>query len=372
MIKSSIFSAAAVVCGLATAAFGSSFVSHTASMRITPGMSAELKAHIKEHEAAHANMDNSYMDSLKPLMKNCKAPGKDARYEWPTTIESIGHSISSYQNYTGKGRFHHGVDFRAPANVDIISPFRGQVAMIRNYMAGELYWEVAVLDPTGCLWQYHHIAQPSIPQQIKDAFEAFKKDNTNGGFIEKGTKVGQIVPWPVETYGELFHHIHLNILDGNKAYLNGYNFMKELPDNQAPVIKRIGLMKGVRIQDTTTVSGDYKVFAEVSDLIMHDKFILPPYSLSYYFKDKPGEVHPVWTFETLPGKDDYSAKVHDYFLYSGLRGELTCGNYECRRFFVNIGFQKKMPETPGTYSIVVVAKDNVGNTTEKPFTWTVK
>lgn len=366
-----LLSAGALFCGLLTTAYGSAFIQH-AGMHIKPGMSEALKAHILEHEAAHANMDLSYLDDLKPLMKNCKAPDPDKRYDWPTdTIESIGHSISSYQNYTGSGRFHHGVDFRAPANVDILSPFRGQVAMIRNYMAGELYWEVAVLDPSGCLWQYHHIAKPSIPQNIQDAFEAFKKDNTKG-FIEKGTKVGEIVPWPVETYGELFHHIHLNILDENKAYLNAYNFMKALPDTQAPEIKRVGIVQDKRLLEGNEVSGEYSIYVEASDLIMHEKFILPPYSLSYYFKGKPEQVLPVWTFDTLPGKDDYSARVHEYFVYGGRQGKLTCGNYQCRRFIIDVGFSKKLPQEAGDYEIVVVAKDHVGNKTEKSFAWKVK
>lgn len=370
-ITSSLLGAWALCYGFTAAAATSAFVQHGGSMRITQGMSPKLKAHILEHEKAHANMDNGYVDSLKPLMKNCKAPAKDKRYDWPTTIESIGHSISSYQNYTGEGRFHHGVDFRAPANVAVFSPFRGQVTMIRNYMTGPLYWEVAVLDPSGCLWQYHHIEEKSIPQQIKDAFEAFKKDNTKG-FIDKGTKVGEIVPWPVETYGELFHHIHLNILDGDKAYLNGYNFMKELADDKAPVITKIGISKGGIPVEGNTVSGDYSIYAEVSDLIMHDKFILPPYSLSYYFKGKPDEVHPVWTFDSLPGKDDYSKHVHEYFVYKGGDKRTTCGNYQCRKFLVNIGFTKKLPQQAGAYEIVVVAKDHVGNKTEKAYSWRVK
>lgn len=243
--------------------------------------------------------------------------------------------------------------------------------MIRNYMSGPLYWEVAVLDPSGCLWQYHHIKEESIPQNIKDAFEAFKKDNTKG-FIEKGTVVGQIVPWPVETYGELFHHIHLNILDSNKAYLNGYNFMKELADDKPPVIKKVGIVKGNSPFPGNTVSGEYSIYAEVSDLIMHDKFILPPYSLSYYFKNKPDEVHPVWTFDSLPGKDDYSKHVHEYFVYNGGDSRTTCGNYQCRKFAVNIGFTKKLPQEPGEYEIVVVAKDHVGNKTEKAYAWKVQ
>lgn len=363
--------ASLLTCGLAATASASSFVSHSGSLRATAGMSESLKAHIKAHEEAHANMNLDYIDEIKDLMKDCKAPAKDARYDWPSSIESIGHSISSYQNYTGSGRFHQGVDFRAPANTDVINPFKGQVVMIRNYGRNHLYWEVAVLDPSGCLWQYHHINEPSIPQNIRAAFEDFKKDRTKG-FIEKGTKVGEIVPWPEKTYGELFHHIHLNILDASKAYLNGYNFMKELADTQAPVIKKVGLAQGVRLLEGNEVSGDYTVYAEVSDLIMHDKFILPPYSLSYYFKNKPDEVFPVWTFDKLPGGSSNKARVHEYFIFSGLHGKLTCGNYGCRRFFVNIGFTKKLPLAAGSYEIVVVAKDHVGNKTEQSFAWKVK
>lgn len=336
-----------------------------------PAYSSGVPESIVADFEAEAHQDLSYVDALKPQMKNCTAPAEADRYEWPFKLLSIGHSIASYQKYSGRARFHHGIDIRGRKNLDVFNPFRGQVVMIRNYGSGALYWEVALLDPTGCLWQYHHVAEPSIPKEIRDAYNEYKKDKTKG-FVEKGAKVGQIVPWTTETFGELFHHIHLNILDGNKAYLNGYNFLKTLDDKKAPIIKQVGIVKNGRIVKGNEVSGNYSLYAEVTDLVLHDKFILPPYALNYYFKNKPDQLLPVWTFDSLPGKGDVNKQVHDYFISGGGQRKMTCGNYTCRRIFIDLGFSKKLPQTAGSYEIVVVAKDHAGNETKKAYAWKVK
>ena len=53
----------------------------------------------------------------------------------------------------------------------------GQVVNIENYQPGwYLYWEVAVLDPDGYLWQYHHIDVDTIPQNVWDAWYAYQVD----------------------------------------------------------------------------------------------------------------------------------------------------------------------------------------------------
>lgn len=321
-----------------------------------------------DHEIEH-NQDLGYIDSFSNQLKNCKAPDENEKFDWPYKLESIGHSMASYQNYGGSPYFHHGLDIRGPDGTDVIATFRGQVVNIENYGSGPLYWEVALIDPNGCLWQYHHVKKESIPQKIHDAYSAWKKDKTKG-FVEKGTLVGKIITWPVNTFGEYFHHVHLNILDHNKKYLNPYSFMKNLNDKVGPKINQIGIIKNKRKTPGNEVSGDYTLYVDSTDLVLHDKFILPPYSLHYYFNDKPEKKYTVWQFDSLPGGSSNKKDVETFYV-SG-RSDLTCGNYQCRRVIIDLGYTHKLPKEKGTYEITVEAKDFSGNSAKKSYKWTVK
>jgi hypothetical protein len=101
---------------------------------------------------------------------------------------------------------------------------------------------VAILDAEGYVWQYHHIAQPSIPDAIHQAYQDWQADHENGGFILPDSKLGEIVYWPVMSFEYRFNHIHLNILADGDVYLNPLEFHTLLPDTQAPAIEKTGLM----------------------------------------------------------------------------------------------------------------------------------
>ncbi len=86
-------------------------------------------------------------------------------YAWPFALDSIGWSMQSYQDYGGTPYFHHGMDMMKMYGTDVFNRSGGQVVNIENYKPGwDLYWEVAVLDPDGYIWQYHHIDEPTIPR----------------------------------------------------------------------------------------------------------------------------------------------------------------------------------------------------------------
>ena len=111
--------------------------------------------------------------------------------------------MASYQKYSKGAYFHHGVDLLAAAGTAVLSSTAGRVTNIRNYVAGDpRYWEVAIRDPSGFLWQYHHVKRESISDDI---FDALDSQNT----IPARTKLGEIFPWDKHD----FHHIHLNVLD---------------------------------------------------------------------------------------------------------------------------------------------------------------
>jgi len=289
-------------------------------------------------------------------------------YAWPYDLISIGHTMASYQNYGSAPYFHHGIDGRADAGDPVYATSGGQVVNVENYTPGnDLYWEVAILDPQGFIWQFHHIEVSSIPQSIRDKFTAYLADPVNGGFIAAGTYIGNVVYWPTVTFGERFNHIHLNILGAGGAYVDGFAFLTPLADTQVPEIQTIGLRQGGQNLTGTQVTGSYGLYARVRDLILHNQFYVPPYELTIAVDGGPAET--VWRFDNLPGGGDRYAYVSQFFVSP------TCGNYTCRDFYIDLGFipdsARTFPAGGGPHSVVVTARDYAGNETSQTFNWTV-
>ena len=106
-------------------------------------------------------------------------------YAWPFDLNSIVWRMQSYQDYGGSPYFHHGMDMMKMFGTNVFNRSGSQVVNIENYQPGNyLYWEIAVLDPDGYLWQYHHIDQSTIPQYIWDKYDEYQIDPVNGGFID--------------------------------------------------------------------------------------------------------------------------------------------------------------------------------------------
>ncbi len=299
-------------------------------------------------------------------------PGAEhAVYDWPFALESMGHAIQSYQYYGGSPYFHHGLDIMAPSGMNVSTRSGGQIVNIENYQPGNsLYWEVAVLDPEGYLWQYHHIDEPSIPQYIWDKYYEYLADPINGGFVEPGAFIGEIIWWPVGYPGapSNFHHIHLNILGEGGVYLNGLEFHIPLVDPDAPEIYDIGLLVNGQIYPGDEVEGPYSLYVQTRDLLMSELYWLPPYDVT--FSVDGGPETSVWRFDDLPGGDDRYAYVTDYFVVPP-----TCGDYNCNDFWIDLGFipddQREFPSTPGSHTVEVKSYDYAGNITAGSFTWTV-
>ena len=111
-------------------------------------------------------------------------------YTWPYDLDSIGWTMQSYQDY-GSPYFHHGIDMMKTWGTNVFNRSGGQVINIENYNPGwNLYWEVAVLDPYGYIWQYHHIDEPTIPDFIYEKYAEYLTDPINGGFIPPDTYIG--------------------------------------------------------------------------------------------------------------------------------------------------------------------------------------
>ncbi len=290
-------------------------------------------------------------------------------YAWPYDLDSIGWNIQSYQDYGGTPYFHHGLDMMKIYGTNVYNRSGGQVINIENYRPGnDLYWEVAVLDPDGYIWQYHHIDVDTIPQYIWDKYDEYLEDPVNGGFIPPDTYIGDIVYWPVWSFGKQFNHIHLNILGAGGVYMNGFEFHTPLPDTVGPEIQGIGLLKYGQIYPGNEVDGDYSLYVHARDLVLDDVYYLPPYEFT--FSVDGGPTQTTWRFDTLPGGADYYLYLQDLYVVPP-----TCGNYECRQFYVDLGFipnsQYEFPCSGGGHTIAVTVTDYVGNADTQVYTYIV-
>lgn len=290
-------------------------------------------------------------------------------YAWPFTFDSIGWSMQSYQDYGGQPYFHHGMDMMVMWGTDVFNRSGGQVVNIENYQPGnELYWEVAILDPDGYIWQYHHIQESTIPQFIWDKFAEWQNDHQNGGFIPQDTLLGKNIEWPVWSFGKQFNHIHLNILAEGGVYVNGFEFHEPLSDTVGPEIQGIGLIQNGQVIPGNTVEGSYSLYVHARDLILDDVFYLPPWDIE--FSVDGGPVHTTWQFNTLPGGADDTAYLDDFYVVPP-----TCGDYGCRDYYIDLGFipdsQYGFPWTGGQHTIDVTVKDYAGNVANGSFTYSV-
>jgi len=291
-------------------------------------------------------------------------------YDWPFNVPfTIGWNIQSYQNYGGTPYFHHGIDIMAPNGTDVFHRAGGQVVNVENYQPGnDLYWEVAILDPDGYLWQYHHIDKNTIPQSIKDKWAEYKANPTTGGAIPPNTYIGDVVYWTVVTFGKRFNHIHLNIFEAGGSYVNGFEFLTPLDDDDPPEILGVGLLKSGAVYSGNEIRGDYSLYAHVRDLVLDDVFWLPPYEVT--FSVDSGPATSVWRFDTLPGGPDDKAYLNDYYVVPP-----TCGDYSCREFYIDLGFirdsQYVFPSDGGEHTVVVTAYDYAGNSVSQSYSWTV-
>lgn len=283
-------------------------------------------------------------------------------HPWPFPLLSIGHNMQSYQDYGGSPYWHDGLDIRSNIDQPMYAPAGGKVVNIQNYIVGNpMYWEVAILDDEGFVWKFHHVAKETITKEIQDAYRTREK-------IKAGTLIGNVVRWPVTSFGEVYHHLHMLVVAADGKYINPFLMMEPLADTAVPVITKIGIAKNHKPTDATEVRGPHALYLEASDLVLHQKFILPPYKIAW--KIDGGEEKTVWEFINLPSGKNDTDFISDFHMQG------TCGDYSCRKFYFNLNFTQEKPRgqmtlSPGDHSVEVTVEDIVGNRTSKTFGWKV-
>jgi subtilisin-like proprotein convertase family protein len=290
-------------------------------------------------------------------------------YAWPFALDSIGWNMQSYQSYGGTPYFHHGMDMMKVNGTPVYNRAGGQVVNVENYQPGNvLYWEVAVLDPDGYIWQYHHIDNTTIPQYIKDKFAEYQANPTTGGFIPPDTYIGNIVYWTVTSFGKRFNHVHLNILGAGGVYVNGFEFHTPLADTVAPLIQAVGLLQNGAVYSGSSIQGSYSLYVRTKDLVLDDVYYIPPFEFTFAVDGGPTQT--TWRFDTLPGGASDTAYLSDFFVVPP-----TCGDYSCREYYVDLGFIKDsqyvFPSDLGQHTVVVTVRDYAGNSASQSFTYTV-
>ena len=313
-----------------------------------------------------------------------------ASYNWPFKPFGkacpVGHVSHSFQHYSGEPYFHHGIDIRMPANTDIFSSTGGKVVNIENYVLGnDLYWEIAIIDEQGFLWQYHHVDYDSIPKAIFDAYKT-------GNPIASGTLIGKVVYWPVKAYGKNFHHIHVNVLDRNKNYLNPLLFLLPLEDSTEPTIEEIYFTadEGSSSLSPRQLSGNVDIIVKAEDKMDNEPYQLTLYKVEYEVEseDKKHKLPKtkLWQFDRLPGGADKNRDVYTVYkksFYASGRYLSTSGNYYRREFYIiatnqisgkvsKSGHWNTTRFPNGDYTVTVHASDFNGNTTSKSIQVTIQ
>ncbi len=153
----------------------------------------------------------------------------------------------------------------------------------------------------------------------------------NGGFIAPDTYIGDIIEWPVWSFGKQFNHIHLNILAAGGVYVNGFEFHTALPDTVGPEIQAVGLLQNGQIYPGNTIEGSYSLYVRARDLILDDVYYLPPWEITFSVDCWPEQT--TWRFDTLPGGADRWAYLNDFYVVPP-----TCGDYDCREYYIDLGF----------------------------------
>jgi hypothetical protein len=332
--------------------------------RHTPDQSFDRDRSINENYEHDDHEDDEVERRYRPEYADDATGDADDAYRvdsiWPVDVRSIGNTNASFQDYGTGAYFHHGIDIRADGGSEVWTCTAGRVVAIQKYGATDLYWEVAIQDDQGFIWQYHHVDKDSITPQMRESLQ-------NGTRIAQGTPVGRVVIWPESAMGERYDHVHINVIGAGGIYLNPQDFLPPIQDTVAPWVNRISLMQNGQSIGGQQATGNYSLSADVGDLVYSDRHLVPPHRIS--FSVDGGEEHLVWSFENLPGGASKTDYVYDFYV----RGEAS-GGYQPKQFVVDLGFNgnyQYLPRERGSHNVRVFVEDHAGNWNSSDFDYNI-
>lgn len=200
-----------------------------------------------------------------------ESPAKESPsvYPWPVRENfAIMNTVSTLQFYGPAAGFHHGADMRAPAGTKVYAPVGGKIGHGYYYPPRKTPYTymVSIDGDDGYRWEFHHIAQNTIPQALIELAAA-------GGRVEQGTFLAEIYDASIV---DIPPHVHVDVIDGGGVHLNPLQFFALLADDVPPRINGIYLVDGankavagvgVPVIGAPAVSGSYELVVDVTDVI---------------------------------------------------------------------------------------------------------
>ncbi len=190
---------------------------------------------------------------------------------WPVKFQdeshSLGNVMAQYQPFGAPPYFHGGCDLRVDAGADIHAPVAGRIeAGHYSYTAletGELqkywkpwpqegdatYFEVSVIADDGTRFEFHHVNETTLPEEVVAML------NAGGGRVSAGQVIGHVITWPDGDY----HHTHYNIILPSGRRVNPEFASVLLPDHVAPRIIAAFAVEGVQVGASPFADGHFTV-----------------------------------------------------------------------------------------------------------------
>ncbi|MGY6277433.1 M23 family metallopeptidase [Methylomonas sp. MgM2] len=156
------------------------------------------------------------------------------QYVWPIKdAYSIMDTISTLQFYGGRPGFHHGLDIKAAAGTAVYAPVGGSVAIGYYYPRAKTPYTYAVFIDAddGNRWEFHHIDQQTIPDQIRSLAD-------QRGRIEAGTPIAKIYDAP-RFDPTIPPHVHIDVIDQVGIHQNPLRFFPPLADKTPPEFRGV-------------------------------------------------------------------------------------------------------------------------------------
>ncbi len=193
-------------------------------------------------------------------------------YDWPLRDPfTVIDTISTLQFYGPKPGFHHGLDMHAPAGTAVYAPVAGVVGVGYYYPRAQVpyTYEVFIQGDDGFRWEFHHIDQQTIPQQVAELAKQH-------GRVERGALLARIYDAP-KFDPDIPAHVHVDVIDRDGVYHNPLKFFPPISDKTAPKIEGIYLVDSSNkvvagnAQDiglpTLLPSGKYELILDIIDII---------------------------------------------------------------------------------------------------------